>query len=226
VGRRRDELLFRSAGFLGKGVLHLLGSSLRIRREGGRAFEQFREQGRPVVFVFWHSRLLPLAYIHRGEGVVVLVSRHSDGEYIARVVERMGFGTARGSSTRGGMTGLRQLLRAARDGRDLALTPDGPKGPLKKFKWGALLVAQRAGFPVIPVGLHVDRAWILSSWDRFVIPRPFARIDVRYGDPHEIPPEWDREQLQRKAEELEGILNHLTFDEARTDSILDEAGAE
>ncbi len=206
----RKRLQFKAVEWLGPWILRLLGTSLRVERHGHEGYLRHRREKQPVVFVFWHRVLLPLAWIHRNEGVVVLVSRHSDGELIARVVERMGFATARGSSTRGGSTGLRQLVRAARSGRDLALTPDGPRGPSGSFKTGALLAAQLQGLPVIPVGVTVDRAWVLSSWDRFVIPKPFTPVHVRYGPAHWIPRDLDREGLKAKAKELGSSMDELT----------------
>ena len=183
-------------------MVGLLGTTLRFQREGEEHFLQFRRQGCPVIFTFWHSRILPLSHLHRRQGVVVLVSRHRDGEYIARLVERRGFGLARGSSTRGGAQGLRELIRALREGRDIAVTPDGPRGPERVFKPGALAAAQAAGAPVIPVAVDASRAWWVNSWDRFMIPQPFARMGVRYGQPRWVPRDASPTRLEALAREL------------------------
>ena len=167
----KDELRFRAAGILGQGLVGGLFTTLRVRRSGEESYLRFRREGQPVAFVFWHGQLLPLVHVHRGEGVVVLVSEHADGEYITRVIERHGFGTARGSSTRGGTRGLKGLVRAARAGRDVALTPDGPRGPARRFKPGALAVAQLAGLPVVPVAAGASATWRFRSWDAFMVPR-------------------------------------------------------
>ena len=143
----------------------------------------FRRLRTPVIFVFWHGSLLPLVHYHRHERIVVLVSEHADGERIARVLARRGFGTVRGSSTRGGARGLRALVRAARAGRDLALTPDGPRGPRGEFKPGALAAARMTGLPIVPLAVSASAAWHLGSWDGFMVPKPFARVRVTYGDP-------------------------------------------
>jgi lysophospholipid acyltransferase (LPLAT)-like uncharacterized protein len=164
----------------------------------------------PVIFVFWHGQLLPLVHVHRGEGIVVLVSEHGDGEYITRIIERKGFGTVRGSSTRGGTSGLRALVRAARGGRDLALTPDGPRGPRGDFKPGALLVAQLTGYPVVPLALGASRSWTLGSWDGFLVPKPLATIDIAYLPPRFVPRDASRNTLDGMAREIGADLNALT----------------
>ncbi len=110
----------------------MLGSlflTVRYRLEGVEHFERFRDEGRPVIFVFWHGQLLPLVHLHRNQGSVVLVSEHADGEYISQILKRYGFGTVRGSSTRGAVKGLKGMIRAARRGRDLALTPTAHRAP-------------------------------------------------------------------------------------------------
>lgn len=207
---KRSEAAFRVVGLAGSALLRVVGRTFRFRVEGAEAFRELRRQGRPVIFAFWHSRILPLAYLHRGEGVVVLVSRHADGEYITRVVSRLGFGVARGSSTRGGARGLRELVRHLRSGGDVAITPDGPRGPARRFKAGALLAAQLTEAPVVPVAAGSPSAWRLGSWDRFLIPGPFARFRVRYGTPHFVPRELGDGSLETHARILEDALNRLT----------------
>jgi lysophospholipid acyltransferase (LPLAT)-like uncharacterized protein len=206
------ELRFRAAGLLGRGLLGSYFPLVRCRREGAENYQQFRRQGKPVIFVFWHGHLLPLVHYHRNEGIVVLVSEHKDGEYIARVIHRHGFQTARGSSTRGGVKGLKAILRAAREDRDLGFTPDGPKGPRHAFKRGALLAAQITGLPLITVAVGADRAWYLKSWDRFMIPKPFSALRIRYGEPRWVPRDASEEVLSAVAQELEGRLREHTLE--------------
>jgi lysophospholipid acyltransferase (LPLAT)-like uncharacterized protein len=160
--------------------------------------------------VFWHGQLLPLLYHHRKEGIVVLVSEHADGEYVTRVIERMGFRTARGSSTRGGTRALKGLIRAARDGHDVAVAPDGPSGPARQFKPGALRAAAVTGLPIIPVAVAASAAWRASSWDGFLIPKPFARVRLSYGPPYWIERDAGEDALARHARVLEGTLNEMT----------------
>lgn len=196
----------------GGALLSALGRTLRFDVRGREHYLPFRERGEPILFTFWHSRILPLAYLHRHEGAVVLVSEHRDGEYIARVLERTGFKTARGSSTRSGARGLRQLLRAARSGRDLAITPDGPRGPARRVKLGALVAARMAGLPIVPVAAGGGPVWRAGSWDRFVVPLPFARIRVRYAPPIHVGREAGDGELRACARKLDEVLNRLTDD--------------
>lgn len=206
------ELRFKAAGLLGRGLLGSYFPFVRCEREGAENYLQFRRQGKGVIFVFWHGHLLPLVHFHRNEGIVVLVSEHKDGEYIARVIRRHGFGTARGSSTRGGVKGLKAILRAAREDRDLAFTPDGPRGPRHSFKWGALVASQLTSLPLITVAVGADRAWYLKSWDRFMIPKPFSSLRIRYGEPRWLPREAPEEVLAGVARELEDRLKQDTLE--------------
>jgi len=208
----RKELRFRMVGLLGRVLLGCYFPLIRCVREGAENFEQFRRQEEPIVFVFWHGQLLPLVHYHRNEGIVVLVSDHADGEYITRVILKHGFGAARGSSTRGGVKGLKGILRAIRGGKDLAFTPDGPRGPRHVFKWGALTAAQISGAPVVPVALGANRAWYLKSWDRFMIPKPFSSLRIRYGPPRWVPREAEEEDLKALARELERELREFTLE--------------
>jgi lysophospholipid acyltransferase (LPLAT)-like uncharacterized protein len=205
-----SDLKFEAVGVLGLGLLGALCTTIRIERVGAEHYLRFRREGKPVVFVFWHGQMLPLVHAHRGEGIVVLVSEHADGEYITQVIRRHGFGTVRGSSTRGATQGLRGLIREARAGRDLALTPDGPRGPAREFKAGALAVAQATGLPVIPLAVGATSAWRFSSWDGFMVPRPFSRVRIVYGEPRWVSRESGREALDGMAVELGGELDRLS----------------
>lgn len=204
-GRRRERR-FRWAGLLGKALLDALFFTVRFRTHGTAPVEACRDAGRPLLFVFWHGTLLPLVYLHRRQGVVVLVSEHADGEYITRIIQRYGFATARGSSSRGAVRGLKALIRAGRAGSDLAVTPDGPRGPARIFKPGALLAARAAGVPVVTVAVGVSRAWRLGSWDGFLVPKPFSVVSVRYGDPVPVPSYASDDELEALAGRLQAQL--------------------
>lgn len=181
--KQTSGLRYSAAGILGQGFIGSLFLTVRIQTMGEDRLRSFREAGTPVIFVFWHGRLLPLIHVHRHQRVVVLVSEHGDGEYITRILERFGFGTVRGSSTRGGARGLKGLIRAARRGHDLALTPDGPRGPSRRLKPGALTVARMTGLPLIPIGVGASSGWRADSWDRFLLPRPLSTVRIAYGAP-------------------------------------------
>jgi lysophospholipid acyltransferase (LPLAT)-like uncharacterized protein len=208
----RTDLKFRSVGLLGKVIISSYFPLVRCIREGEENYLRFRCEGRPFILAFWHGQLLPMVYLHRNEGITVLVSEHKDGEYIARVIHRYGYRTARGSSTRGGVKGLRGIVRAGREGRELAFTPDGPQGPRHQFKWGALAAAQLSGLPLVPVSLGTDRAWYLKSWDRFMIPKPFSTLRVRYGEPRWVARDASEEDLKHLASELEEEMKRSTLE--------------
>lgn len=167
--------------------MRLLGLTWRIRVRDDAEMRQLRAERRPVVFALWHGQMLPLLFHHRGEGVAVLISEHGDGEIIARVATKFGFRTVRGSTSRGAARALLGLARELREGHDLAITPDGPRGPAKSFALGTVIVAQRGGAPIIPTVVHVKSAWRLKSWDRFMIPKPFTTITIAYGAAVSVP---------------------------------------
>ena len=173
----------RAALLLGKGVLRALAHTWRFRVINGDAPGKLRAAGSPFIFSLWHGQLLPLIWFHRGQGVAILVSEHRDGELIARVAESLGYGLVRGSTTRGAERALLSLVRELKSGHEVAITPDGPRGPAESFAPGALIASQRSGAPILPIAASADRAWRLRSWDRFLIPKPFARVTVAYGQP-------------------------------------------
>jgi lysophospholipid acyltransferase (LPLAT)-like uncharacterized protein len=137
----------------------------------------------PFVYALWHHALLPLLWWHRHREITLLVSRHRDGDLVAGPAERLGYRLARGSSTRGGASGFRTLLRDLAKGRVVAVTPDGPTGPARRVKPGVLRAAAVAGVPILPVSAVATRAWYLRTWDRLLVPKPFASVCVRYGTP-------------------------------------------
>lgn len=207
--RLRDRLTLALTEYLGPLLFRLLYSTLRFE-VGGRAYQdETWGRGESVVFVTWHGRLLPLLYLYRDKDLTMLVSRHRDGEYLTRVGRRLGYDAVRGSSTRGGYQALRELVRNLRRGRSLAITPDGPLGPKEEFKAGALQAARMAGAPVIPVMAGTDRAWWIEGWDRFMVPKPFARVRVEIGEPRRIPRDLSGAELEQLAREMEGRLNGM-----------------
>lgn len=158
-----------------------------------------RPSGRlePAVYALWHEHLLPLSLLHAGTGAGVLVSRHRDGEILARILHDLGYRPVRGSSSRGGAAGLRRMIELGREGRPLAFTPDGPRGPARTPKAGAVRTAAATGLPLVPVAAAATRGWRLGSWDGFLVPAPAAAVYVGYGDPLTVPPELPEAGLRR-----------------------------
>lgn len=214
-GGDADRLAWRSrlTLLLGKGVLGTLARTWRYTVVNENALQGLRAGGRPFIFSLWHGHLLPLLWHHRGSDVAILISEHRDGELIARTAQWLGYRLIRGSTSRGAERALLSLVRELKSGREVAITPDGPRGPARKFAPGALIAAQRAGVPILPIAASADNAWRLRSWDRFMIPKPFARITVAYGPPTTIDSPTARaaategprvEALMNKAAELAG----------------------
>lgn len=141
-----------------------------------------------MVYLMWHEALLPLLWHHRGLGIAIVVSAARDGQYLADLAERLGYRTVRGSSHRGGVRALVGATRVLREGGSVAFTPDGPRGPRRVLKPGFLAAAQRTGALVVPV--HAAARWArrLGSWDRFLVPLPFARVRIAFGEPFAVGP--------------------------------------
>ena len=175
------SLTARTTIIAGGIALRALASTWRYRVIGDETIEALRAQNTPFIFSLWHGQLLPLLWHHRDEGVAVLISEHRDGELVARLARSIGYRLVRGSTTKGGERALLALVRELRAGREVAVTPDGPKGPARSYAPGALIAAQRSGAPIVAVAAHADRAWHLESWDSFMIPKPFARVTVAYS---------------------------------------------
>jgi lysophospholipid acyltransferase (LPLAT)-like uncharacterized protein len=206
----RSELKYAAAGAAGATLLGALLRTTRIDAVHTEAFEQYWREGRAVVFALWHGCLLPPTYRHRGEGIVTLASRSGDGEYITRMLHHWKYHVVRGSSSRGGDTALRELVRLVRGGRSAAITVDGPRGPAGRLKHGVLQLAQLTGAPLVPVGSAASRGWRLRSWDRFLLPQPFARLRVVYGDAVFIRRDAGSETLPAEAERIGRMLDALT----------------
>ncbi len=207
----RTDLTLRQglAAGLGGAALDALMRTTSVRTEGEENFRQFWRREQPVVFTLWHGRLLPCTYHHRHQGVVTLISQHRDGEYITRVVKKWGYTAVRGSSSRGGLDALRELVRHLRAGRSLAMTPDGPRGPREKMKPGPLLAAQLTGAPIVPVVSGASRASFFGGWDRFMIPHPFARLQIAYGEPLHVPRRAGEAEMEAISAEVEARLGAL-----------------
>jgi len=187
-------LRFRLVGWLGALVVRLLHATWRVTvLDPQNVSFGVREGTAPAIIAFWHRYLLTLLAECRGYRVCVPVSQHRDGEYVAHVMERFGLSSVRGSTTRGSVKLLRGLLACTREGWSPAITTDGPRGPKYSVQPGVALLAKRCGLPVRPVGVAVSKAWVLRSWDEFLIPKPLARIVIAVAPPLEADPNADVE---------------------------------
>lgn len=197
-------------GLFGSLVIRVLGATWRIRTRGGENLDAARRMSSQLVFVFWHGRLLPMAYTHRNEGVHILASEHPDGEMLGRTIRFLGFGHVRGSSTRGGARAILAMVDRLRAGDDIGLTVDGPRGPMHVVKPGAAEIAKLSGCAIIPVTSASRRHRTFASWDRFELPLPFTRVVVRYGTPVRVPSDASSAALETARAEVERILNDIT----------------
>lgn len=188
-------------------LLRLLAATWRTTVHGRtRSSERAARGENAIVLCLWHGQMLPILCAHRGEPATVLVSEHRDGEIIARILRAFGFSAVRGSSSRGGSRALLELVQQVRAGNDIAITPDGPRGPRRKMAPGVLLIAQRASARIIPLVAHSSRAWKLRSWDAFEIPKPFARVTVLYDTPVVVNADSARDAAEQ-VQEYEAVMS-------------------
>jgi lysophospholipid acyltransferase (LPLAT)-like uncharacterized protein len=194
---------------LGYWIIRIIGSTLRWKVEGWQNIESVHNAGKRLVLAFWHGRMFMAAYYFRDRDIVVMISQNRDGEYIARVMLRLGNGVARGSSTRGSRGAIVEILRALKQNRDVALTLDGPQGPRYVAKPGAAFVAWKSGNPVVPFNISVEKKWVVRSWDHFVIPKPFSQAVLMIGQPIYVDANVSDEEIALTEEKIQRSLNDL-----------------
>jgi lysophospholipid acyltransferase (LPLAT)-like uncharacterized protein len=214
---RAERLALAVRLAVGLPAVRLLGRTLSLTEANREAAERLWDAKSPIVYAAWHGRILMFPYFYgRQRTVHVLASRSRDGELVARFAQAFGFRAVRGSTSRGASTALRVLARLLRDeAAEVAVAPDGPRGPRGVAQPGAVLLAKLGRAPILPLGLGVSRATVLGSWDAFVVPHPFARVVVVFGDPLVVPEDADRETLEACRLRLEEALRHLTAEADR-----------
>lgn len=203
---RRAGLRERALGAAVAGIIRLLGATVRLRFHDADPIRSRERAGRRFVLAFWHRHLLLMRYAYRGDRMTVMMSRSRDGEMIAQSMSRLGIHSVRASTSKGAAAGLKELIRVARGGSDIAFTPDGPRGPARQVQPGVIFAAAVTGLPVIPVAIDASRAWEARSWDRMLVPKPGARVEIVYGEPLEIPRDADlAEWGERLRAALDGV---------------------
>lgn len=209
---RRDEIRTswkaRAGGRLGGWLIRLLGMTLR--REVAGPVERIKASSVPVIHVLWHNRIMVSPYLWRKmypkRKVVVLTSASKDGAALAAAVKVFKVGAVHGSSSRRGAAALVALRRAAKEGKDLVITPDGPRGPRYRLQPGVVKLAQTTGLPVVVMRVEYRAYWCLKSWDRFQIPKPFSKVRVTLEEPRNLPREMDEEEFEKARISLEQSL--------------------
>jgi lysophospholipid acyltransferase (LPLAT)-like uncharacterized protein len=194
---------------IGYPLINALGHTLRWRVDGLHHLDAIRASGRQPIMAFWHGRILMATFYFRRRGIVVITSENFDGEWIARIIERFGYGTARGSTSRGAKRAMLQLVRDMGQGRPAGFTVDGPRGPARVAQPGAVWLAKATGNPVVPFHLEASSHWTLRSWDRTQIPKPFATVSLTIGEPIEVARGATDDELEAARVELEVRLKAL-----------------
>ena len=206
----RQRLAIRAADLAFYLLVRAVGATLRFRVEGREHWDEAARDGRLPVYTFWHDRIFPGTYFFRGRRIVIMTSQSFDGEYIARFIQRLGYGAVRGSSTRGGVGALVELARLVRKGCPAGFSIDGPRGPRHVAKMGAVILAKKTGQPVLPFGVNAERFWRLPTWDGMQIPLPFSRVVVRFAPPVRVPPDADEATLNACRDELQRALDAVS----------------
>ena len=194
---------------VGYPLINALGRTLRWRVEGTEHYDAVLASGRQPIMAFWHGRILSGTLYFQRRGIVVITSENFDGEWIARIIQRFGFGTARGSSSRGSLRAMLQLVRDMEKGRPAAFTLDGPRGPARVAQPGAIWLARATGNPVVPFHMEASSKWTARSWDQTQIPKPFTTVAVAIGDPFDVAGDATDQQLETARQELERRLRTL-----------------
>jgi hypothetical protein len=193
-----NKIIFGLEKYVAAVFVTLLGLTLRLRIIG------YPPAGN-VIYSFWHRNMIPLLFFRKKEGVVILISNSKDGELIAGPAHALGFQTARGSSSRGGSKALKEIIKLSRT-YSIAITPDGPKGPLQVVKPGISHLAYLTKLPIIPVAVDMQKEFVFSSWDKFRLPLPFSWVSIQYGQPLYVN---EKTEILSKTEELQTLMNDL-----------------
>lgn len=206
----KQRLTIRLADLAFYGLINIIGRTIKFEVAGWENHEQIFRDGQLPIYVFWHERIFLTTYWWRNRRIVVLTSKSFDGEYIARFIQRFGYGAVRGSSTRGGVGAVVEMVRLMRQGCTTAFTIDGPKGPPRVAKMGAVLLAKKSGHPILPVTMALERRWIAPTWDSFQVPKPFSRACVFVAPPIYVTAGADEAELSATNEHLQATLDELT----------------
>jgi lysophospholipid acyltransferase (LPLAT)-like uncharacterized protein len=163
------------------------------------------------IYIFWHEYILFPLYLRGNNNLVMLLSQHRDAEFLSRTAHHMGFECVRGSTYRGGAAALRELIEKS-SGRNLTITPDGPRGPRRTLAQGPIYLASKLGLPIVAMGFGYDRPWRMRSWDQFAVPKPYSRARAVVSPPLHMPNNLDRDGIEHYRKHVEGLLNRLTLE--------------
>lgn len=205
------RLMIRAADLVFFVLINLICRTVRFEVEGWQNWEAASQNGKIPIYTFWHNRVFLGTYFFRNRGIVVMTSQSFDGEYIARFIQRFGYGAVRGSSTRGATGALVELVKLMKAGLPAGFTIDGPRGPRYVAKMGAVLLAKKTGHPILPFTLAARHYWEANSWDRFQVPWPFTKAKVVIAPPIWVPSDACESVLATKRDELQAQLDKLNY---------------
>ncbi len=194
---------------LGTPAIEALGGTWHWRETGAEHVDAVRASGRQPIYALWHGRILAGTIYLRDRGIVVITSENFDGEWIARIIRRFGYQTARGSTSRGGARALVEMRREMQRGRPTAFTVDGPRGPARGAQPGAVWLASVTGNPIVPFHIEASSAWTVNSWDRHQIPKPGSEVAIAIGAPLDVPRRAGPDEIERARVALESALGRL-----------------
>jgi lysophospholipid acyltransferase (LPLAT)-like uncharacterized protein len=204
-----NQLKIKLLGTFGYWILSAIGKTLRWHVINWENIDSVYKNRKRIILAFWHGRIFATSYYFRNRGIVVLTSQHRDGDYIAKIIQNLGYGVARGSSSKGSHGATKEALRALQQGNDVGFAIDGPRGPKYKIKPGATYLAWKTGNPVVPFHVAVKKKWIMPSWDKFQIPKPFTRAVLIIGAPIYINSETSKDKMAEYEQELQDALDTL-----------------
>ena len=205
----KERIMIRLADLVFFFSVKTLGSLTRFDVRGIDHFDEIEAAGKLPIYTFWHDRILLGTYFFRNRGIVVMTSKSFDGEYIARFIQRLGYGAVRGSSSRGGSKALVTMIKAMRAGLPMGFSIDGPRGPRHLAKPGPVILAKKTGNPILPFVLEPQKFWTVNSWDKMQIPKPFTRACVIIGEPIYVDADANDAEVNAKLAEVQRSLDSL-----------------
>jgi len=209
---RISEIKWNFVGMLGKFLIDLLFSTIKIEKKGFEKAKPIISSGK-VIFAVWHSRMLLVSYLCKGLNGMAMVSASKDGEFAARIIQRQGHEAVRGSTKKGGLQALSILISNLKEkDKPCLIVPDGPQGPRHKASPGVIILAKKTGYPVVPISYSARKIKVFASWDRFILPYPFTKCRVVYGTPIYVPQDANKNEEKKCLMALENELNRITSD--------------
>ena len=214
VNRKLKYFLYRwMLPYIGFGIVKCLSFTHRVKIVDPDNERRLIDQGKGLIYISWHQRFFPgITFFALRKPIAIMISQSKDGEFISHIVKILGWEPVRGSSTRGGREALNRLNELALSGYRIGHIVDGPKGPFGVVKPGLLKIAQATGLPIVPTITSAQKRWVINSWDRFMIPKLFSRVIIRFGTPIHVPADIDEEGFERMRLDIQSKLEHLYGD--------------